>query len=90
VPSRRAVSAGTGAVKNIHACAPTPDRDTSSATGTCSARPALTYMSASNIASGPSKSAASQQERSLSSSGYNPTCASPFKWAASTSAVNGT
>jgi hypothetical protein len=38
---------------------PTPDRDTSSAVGTCSARPAFTYISASIIASGPSKSATS-------------------------------
>jgi hypothetical protein len=34
VPSLRAVSAGTGAVKNTHAWAPTPDRDTSNAAGT--------------------------------------------------------
>lgn len=46
--NRRAVSTGTGEVKNIYACAPTPDRDTSSATGACSTRPACTYNSASN------------------------------------------
>src|SRR6202035_71600 len=49
-----------------------PDRDASRATGTCRARPALTYMRASNIASGPSKSAASHQHLSPSSSGYKP------------------
>jgi hypothetical protein len=38
-----------------------PDRETSRATGTCRARPALTYIRASSIASGPSKSAASHQ-----------------------------
>jgi hypothetical protein len=89
VPRRRASSAGMGAVKNTHACAPTPDRETSRATGTCRARPALTYMRASNIASGPSKSAASHQHLSPSSSGYKPMWASPFKCAASTAAVSG-
>src|SRR6516225_1379369 len=89
VPSRRAVSAETGEVKNTHACAPTPDRDTSSATGTCSARAALTYISASTNASGPSKSAASHQHRSPSSSGYSPMCTSPFRCAASTPGVSG-
>jgi len=34
VPSRRAVSAGTGAVKKTHAWAPTPERDTSNAADT--------------------------------------------------------
>jgi hypothetical protein len=38
VPKRRAVSAGTGLVKNAQTCAPTPDRDTSSAAGTASDR----------------------------------------------------
>jgi len=41
-PRRRAVSAGTGAVKNVQACAPIPERDTSSPAGTPSARAALT------------------------------------------------
>ena len=35
VPKRRAVSAETGPVKNTQACAPTPDRDISSAAGNC-------------------------------------------------------
>ena len=52
-----------------HACIPTPERDTSSATGTPNARPALTYISASVSASCPSKSAASHQHLSPSSSG---------------------
>jgi hypothetical protein len=69
VPSRRAVCAGTGAVKKVHACMPTPERDTSSAAGTPKARPALTYISASVSASCPSKSAASHQHLSPSSSG---------------------
>jgi hypothetical protein len=41
-PSLRATSAGQGSVKNVQAWAPTPDRDTSSATGTVAARAALT------------------------------------------------
>ena len=69
MPSRRAVSAGTGAVKKTQACIPSPERDTSSATGTPNARPALTYISASVSASCPSKSAASHQHLSPSSSG---------------------
>ena len=89
VPRRRASSAGTGEVKNTHVCAPTPDLDTSSATGTWSARPALTYMRASNMASGPSKSAASHQHLSPSSSGYSPMWTSPFRCAASTAGVSG-
>jgi len=56
VPRRRAISAGTGEVKNTQVCAPAPDLDTSSATGTWRARPALTYMRASNMACGPSDS----------------------------------
>jgi hypothetical protein len=38
VKHRQAVSAGTGAVKKIHVCAPPPDRDTASTSGTFSAR----------------------------------------------------
>ena len=71
------------------ACAPVPDRDTSKATGTCSARPALTYMKASNSASSLSKSAASQQHLSPSSSGYRPTWTSPRRWDSMTFAVSG-
>ena len=52
-------------------------------------RPALTYMSASNMASGPSKSAASHQHRSPSSSGYRPMCTSPFRCEAGTAGVSG-
>jgi hypothetical protein len=89
VPRRRVVSAGTGAVKNTNAWAPTPDRDTSSAAGTASARAALRYISASIIASGPSKSVASHQHRSPFSSGYRPMCIVPDRCAASTSAVSG-
>ncbi len=89
MPSRRALPAGTGWVKNIQAWAPTPDRDTSSAAGTCSALAAFRYISASIIASGPSKSAASHQQLSPSSSGYRPMCIVPDRCAASTSAVSG-
>jgi len=89
VPRRRAVSAWTGDVKNTQACAPTPDRETSKATGTCRARPAFTYISASNIASGPSKSAASHQNLSPSSSGYSPMWTWPSRCAASMAGVSG-
>lgn len=89
VPSRRAISAGTGAVKNTHACAPTPERDTSNAAGTDHARAAFRYASASSMAACPSKSAATQLHRSPSSSGYNPICVSPDRWARRTSLVRG-
>lgn len=41
VPSVRAVAASTGPVKKIQACAPTPERETSSAALTPIARAAL-------------------------------------------------
>ncbi len=86
---RRAVSAATGAVKNTQTCAPTPDRDTSRPAGAPTARAAFKYASASNIAAGPSKSAASHQHRSPSSNGYSPKSSSPDKCAVTTSAVSG-
>lgn len=69
MPSLLAREAGTVPVKKIHACAPTPERDTSSAAGTPLARAALRYAKASSIAAGPSKSAASQWHESSRSSG---------------------
>jgi hypothetical protein len=68
-PNVRAVAAGTGALKKIHTWAPIPDRDTSNAAGTLTARAAFKYDSASSMAAGPSKSAASQRHVSPSSSG---------------------
>lgn len=89
VPSFRAASAGTGAAKNTHTCAPIPDLDTSNPAGTDHARAAFTYANASNIAECPSKSAANHRHRSPSSSGYNPIYASPARWPRRTSLVNG-
>ena len=68
-PSVRAVVAGTGPLKKIHTWAPIPDRDTSNAAGTLIARAAFRYDSASSMAAGPSKSAASHQHVSPSNSG---------------------
>ena len=47
------------------------------------------YASASSIAASLSKSAATHQQVSSSLSGYRPICASPRRWASTTSGVSG-
>jgi len=89
VPSCLACAAGTAEVKKTHTCAPAPERDTSSAAVTPYARAAFTYARAPSREVAPSKSAASQWHRSLSSSGYRPISTSPDRCRVTTSSVSG-
>jgi len=91
VPTARASAAGTREVKNVHTWAPLPDWEISNPQGTPNEVAAFTYAWASNIACGPSKSAASHQQVASGSRGYRPMnrSSSDRRCAARSPVVNG-
>lgn len=89
VPSRRASRADTRLTKKIQACAPLPERETSSATGTPSASQEPAKARASSRHSASSKSTARKWQVSSVRSGYTPTVCRPARWSKTVWPVTG-